>query len=553
MKKNYMLLFLLFFLALPLLRAQESRYAVYLTDKDTAHSSYSLEDPGAFLSERALQRRERQGIELDLRDLPVAPRYLDSIRPRVKRIQNRSKWLNLVVIEAPDTTVAELNKKNFVQSTRRIAPVDPPASESPKKGLSDLDTTEKKAAQMAFDSSLYGYTWHQTKMLNGHLLHQAGYQGENMLIAVLDAGFQNVDVLPVFDSLRAFGQIRGTHDFEDHDGSVYEHHQHGTMVLSVMAGNIPGVYRGTAPRADYLLCRTEVTRSEYISEEYNWIAAAEYADSAGADLINSSLGYSTFDDSAQDHSYQEMDGNTTPITRAADLAASRGMMVVSSAGNQGNDPWHYIGAPADADSIITAGAVGPHGDYVSFSSTGPTFDERIKPEVAAQGLMTAVQNVDSSFVAGSGTSFSAPIITGLTACLWQKFRQRTPMEIREKILRSASQYQNPDSLTGYGIPNFSASAQLSLEKLGQKSIRVYPIPFKSHFFIDLPLSPKKEQTLTIEIYDMMGRKIYLNRYTGMIPTGRIRIDSLSNRSPGIYLLQLSIDQQILLKKKLLKQ
>jgi hypothetical protein len=552
MKPAYACLLFFFLLASPLLQAQDSRFVVHLSDKDTTNSPYSLEDPSEYLSPRAIERRSNMGIAIDMSDLPVSPRYIDSIRPWVQRIQNRSRWMNLLVVETADSLTPVLQAMSFVDTLERIRPRPPKKQGSSLQAIQRSDTSRSSQQENPADSSMYGYAWEQIKMLNGHLLHQGGFQGEGLLIAVMDAGFKGVDNMMAFDSLWANNQVRDIRDFEDHDGQIFDSHTHGTMVLSVIATNMPGMYRGTAPQADFLLLRTEVSGSEYISEEYNWLAAAEFADSAGADIINSSLGYSTFDDSSQNHSYQDMDGATTPITRAADLAASKGMLVVSSAGNLGNDPWNYIGAPADADSIITVGAVDPAGQYASFSSKGPSFDGRVKPEVAAQGVATVVQNLESMPSYANGTSFSAPIISGLMACLWQKYPQDNPMEIRERLISHSSQYSNPDTMTGYGIPNFSRAAELGMESIGTEAIEIFPNPFRSNFRIRFPDVSSRDETLLIEIHDIMGRKIYTQTLQDSIAGRLLTIDALEGYPPGMYLIKISLGQQVIRQQKLVK-
>jgi hypothetical protein len=552
MNRPYPFLLFLFLLASPLLQAQDSRYVVHLSDKDTTHNPYSLEEPSEYLSQRALERRSNMGIAIDMSDLPVSPRYTDSIRPWVHRIQNRSRWMNLLVVEAADSLTPVLQALSFVDSIQRIRPLGSQQKGSSLQAVQSSDTSRSDEQENPADSSMYGYAWEQIKMLNGHLLHQGGFEGEGLLIAVMDAGFKGVDRMMAFDSLWANNQVRDIRDFEDHDGQIFDAHTHGTMVLSVIAANMPGMYKGTASAADFLLLRTEVSGSEYISEEYNWIAAAEFADSAGADIINSSLGYSTFDDSTQNHSYREMDGSTTPITRAADLAASKGMLVVSSAGNLGNDPWNYIGAPADADSIITVGAVDPNRNYASFSSKGPSFDGRVKPEVAAQGVATVVQNLESMPSYANGTSFSAPIISGLMACLWQKYPEDNNMEIRERLITHSGQYNDPDTLTGYGIPNFSRAAGLGFESIGGQAIEIFPNPFRSSFSIRFPDVTSRGKNLLVEIYDIMGRKIYTQTLQDSI-AGRIHtIDALAGHSPGMYLIKISLGQKVIRQEKIVK-
>jgi subtilisin family serine protease len=324
------------------------------------------------------------------------------------------------------------------------------------------------------------------------------------------------------------------------------------MVLSLLAGYIPELYVGTAPEAQYWLLRTEVGGSEYLVEEYNWIAAAEFADSAGVDIINSSLGYTTFDDSTQNHSFQDLDGDTTPISRAASIAASKGMLVVSSAGNLGDNSWQHISAPADADSIITVGSVGPNRNYAFFSSTGPTSDGRIKPDLAAQGVANIVQQVDSSFVIANGTSFSAPIISGLAACLWQKFPELSNMELMEKLFRSGHQYANPDTLIGYGIPSFSRAGEIKIEDLDKSSVEIFPNPFKNHFYISIPDVRLDEAPIYLEIYDMMGRKVYNSQFSKSVRGNHIRINALSENSSGIYLIKIRLKPNYVIKQKMIK-
>ncbi len=308
----------------------------------------------------------------------------------------------------------------------------------------------------------YGQAFNQINMLNGIPLHDLGYDGAGMTIAVLDAGFLNANVLSAFDSLWLNNQIIGYKDFVSPLApDIFGSHTHGTSVLSTMGANLPAEMVGTAPKADYWLLRSEDDATEYLIEELNWASAAEYADSVGVDVINSSLVYNTFDDPAQDHTYAYMDGNTTPITIAADLAASKGILVVNSAGNSGSSSWHYIGAPADGDSVFSIGAVNSSGVYASFSSTGPTYDGRIKPNVVAQGQgSTIISAYSGNVISGNGTSFSSPITAGMVASLWQAHPDKKNTEIMEAIQQSATQALNPDSLLGFGIPDYFAAHTL---------------------------------------------------------------------------------------------
>ena len=374
--------------------------------------------------------------------------------------------------------------------------------------------------------------------MNGQFLHNNGYSGQGMTIAVIDAGFNSVDVMDCFDSLRANNQILGTRDFAEPGNNVYAQtmHTHGTSVLSCMAANISGVMVGTAPKADYWLLRSEVGATETVIEEYYWVSAAEFADSVGVDLINSSLGYTQFDDPLTNHTYADMDGNTTVVTIGADMAAQKGILVVNSAGNSGGDAWRYIGAPADGDSVFTIGAVDASGNRVGFSSVGPTYDGRIKPTVSAQGSGAAVFS-PSGLNYGNGTSFSSPITCGITACLWQALPELSNMELIELIKLTASQASQPDSLLGWGIPNMEkAFTSLSVGiKKDLPKLSTYPNPVTNQ--ITLSLATRVDGIATVQILNLQGQLIYSKIHE--ITSGSILISNLSDLSSGIYFLKVT--------------
>jgi hypothetical protein len=442
------------------------KYWIRFTDKN--NSPFSIENPEAFLSQKAIDRRNVQGIPIAENDLPVNPSYLSAVANTGATLLNISKWFNSVTVFTTDPSVIDdINALPFVLSVAKMTNNNSTLNTSIKPFFENetyskfQDSIKMKGSGESFD---YGQGYNQINMLNGILLHDLGYNGEGMTIAVLDAGFRNADILTAFDSLWMNNRILGYKDFVDPlNPDIFASHSHGTNVLSTMGANLPGELVGTAPRASYWLLRSEDGGSEYLIEELNWASAAEFADSAGVDIINSSLGYTTFDDPSQNHTYMDMDGNTTPITIAADLAASKGMIVVNSAGNEGSGSWQYIGAPADGDSVFSIGAVDASGNYAYFSSTGPTYDGRLKPNVVAQGQGSAIVSAWSGIVlTGSGTSFSSPITAGIVACLWQAHPDKTNMEILEAIQQNGSQAGNPDNLLGYGIPDyFAAHNQLS--------------------------------------------------------------------------------------------
>ena len=359
------------------------KYWIQFTDKN--NNPYLISAPEQYLSQRAIDRRTKYNIPVDSKDIPVTPVYVDSLRSIGLSILTVSKWMNSVTVETTDSLLMDtIDYLGFVKTKQKV-----PKSKNKDATNSFLLNskvspvfTKTDDIKTLFD---YGLGTAQIGMLNGHILHNNGFQGQGMQIAVIDAGFQNANVNSGFDSLWANNQVLGTRDFVDRNSDIFSEHSHGNVVLSTMAAYLPGELIGTAPKASYWLLRSEDANTEYLIEEDNWISAAEFADSAGVDLINTSLGYTTFDDSTMDHVYADLDGNTSRITQGADIASSKGILVVVSAGNSGNKPWRYIGVPADADSCLTVGSVDGYMKYSDFSSVGPTADGRIKPDVVAMG------------------------------------------------------------------------------------------------------------------------------------------------------------------------
>ncbi len=516
------------------------KYWIRFTDK--ANSPYSIDRPGEYLSSRALERRDRYSIPVNSQDLPVNPAYLDSIRSAGAEILTRSRWFNAVTIQAIDTSILQkIRKLPFVYQIKSVERIKSGQLQK-DKFETGLQLVTNNTSQTDTTLLRYGQATRQIGMLNGHILHNQGFQGQGMVIAILDGGFRNVNINRAFDSLRQDRRILGTWDFVRNKPVAYDEHSHGAQVLSTMGANLSGELVGTAPKASFYLLLTEDTGSELIIEEDNWVAGAEWADSAGADLINSSLGYSTFDNPAQNHTYADMDGNTTRITIAADMAAARGMLVVSSAANEGNKPWHYITAPADADSILTIGSVDSLGSYSSFSSTGPTFDRRIKPNVSAQGSWTAIAGTDGNIYRGSGTSFSSPVVCGLAACLWQINRSLPPMKIIEAIQASATQANRPDSLLGYGIPDFGKALFLiqgmdPIPLTDESLFRIFPNPFTDRLRVDF-FSPERQE-ISIQLLTLTG-KVMASRKAevGYTSVNSIELSEFHTLPDGMYILRI---------------
>lgn len=517
------------------------KYYIQFTDKN--NSPYSINNPEEYLSQRAIERRIRYNIDIDMKDIPVNPQYLQGVASTGADILNPTKWFNGVTIETSDPgVITAIEALPYVLSATK-SPVTI-VNESKKTFFINESSSDSPpyAVNLKESSSLdYGPSFNQIHMLRGDEMHAMGYRGEGLVIAVLDAGYDNADNLEVFDSLWNNGQILGTRDFVDGGEVTFNKHYHGTCVLSCMGGILPGELIGTAPDADYWLIRSEDGGSEYLIEEYNWVSAAEFADSAGADIINSSLGYSDFDDPSQNHTYEDMDGNTTPITVGADVAASRGMAVVTSAGNSGSSSWYYITAPADGDSVYSIGAVNWEGIPSNFSGHGPTYDGRIKPNIAAQGEGTYYAIPSGGFTYGNGTSFSSPIIAGMVACLWQANPYKSNMDLLSSIQASGTLASAPDNKIGYGIPDFMAANNILTVIEGNEeevltNISLYPNPFSSSF--DLRLDAESGSDTRLSIVDMTGRIVIENTYHLTKGENVISVSGLGNIPAGIYFMRL---------------
>jgi subtilisin family serine protease len=474
--KKIVLTFYLLFFFIGVSYAQEGtkRYLIYLKDKK--NTLYSIDKPEAFLTERAILRRSRQGIKITDNDLPVNPEYIQKIKSNGAKVWYSSRWMNALSVEADSQALASIMTLEFVKpEIELLYPKVTKIREAKPSKAPALNAQSPKS--LAIDSVAdYGKAYNQAQMIGADAMHQAGYRGKGMVIAVFDAGFLNADQLSFFTHLFESGRILGTYNFVDNHEYVYGTGDHGTKVLSTIAAYKKGSMIGTAPEASFYLFRTEDSDTEYKIEEINWLIAAEKADSLGVDVINSSLGYTTFDDKKMDYTYQSLDGNTALITRAADFAAQKGILVVNSAGNEGGGGWQYIGTPADADSILSIGAVNSAGKYAYFSSTGYTPDGRIKPNIVAQGASTVVGDPFDRITYSNGTSFSSPVMSGLVAGFWQANPQLTNMEVIKYLQASGSQAEKPDSLLGYGIPDFKKAHELAqvAKKKKEKGFMIQP-------------------------------------------------------------------------------
>ncbi len=425
-------------------------YLIFFRDKDT--SSYDTTHPEIYLSPGAIERRHLFGIRITQQDFPVSHKYIQALRDSGFNVLLTSRWLNAALVHETDS-LKIIKVKNFpFVDTMGLDRLQHPKD----------TVTEQIKYSVEIDSSVFPQNWKpvykygvamaQDRLIDIPLMHSLGYDGRGVIIAMLDAGYYRVNNFRVFDSLWQNNRILGYYDFVDLDTNVFESQTHGLMALSTIAAQ-GHKFVGTAPGASFYLFRTEDESSEYPIEEFNWVVAAEYADSAGVDIISSSLGYETFDDTTWGYTYQEMNGNYALCTIGADIAASKGIIVVVSAGNSGDSKWHYIDAPADGDSVLAVGATDYNGHPTYFSAYGPSADGRVKPDVAAVGSWTMVIGSEGYPTIASGTSFSAPTVAGAVACLKQAHPHRSNMEIIRALQMSGDHASNPDNRVGYGIPD----------------------------------------------------------------------------------------------------
>jgi len=429
----------------------DHHFLVLFADKGLRY--VGMDSLPAHFTQAALERRGKFGISFDSLDLPVTKAYVSNISVEGVDVRYTTRWLNGAVITVSDPEVARRLKVKFF--VRKVVYIGSTKQRTNKSESSELKSEKelKTYSPAGFSGINYGVTEQQVKMLKVDRWHKFGQLGKGIKIAVFDAGFYKYDRLPALKHLVDESRILGTYDLVRFDGSVAEDDAHGMHVLGCIAGFEPGTYVGSAPAADFFLFRTEDSHSETLLEELNWIRAAEIADSLGVDIINSSLGYTTFDDMVMDHTHAELDGVTTYIARGAEFASSRGILVVSSAGNDGNKFWRKLDTPADAESVLTIGAVNRNRTRANFSSVGPTSDGRLKPDVSALGHQTSILSTYGGAYTGNGTSYSAPIMAGMVACMMERYPNMPLGELRDAIRFSAHQAMRPDTLIGYGIPD----------------------------------------------------------------------------------------------------
>ncbi len=520
-------------------------YWVKLSDKNG--SPYSISTPSAFLSNASIQRRITYNIPIHFTDIPVTPAYINQINAvSGATVVYASKWLNGLVVSVTNTLVLNtINSFSFVLNSSLVNrfKLDIPKITEP------IVNEDKENLRTNLTSTFnYGGSYWQTKQLNLDCIHNQGFRGQGITIAVLDAGFLNANANPVFDSLFNRGGVLGTRDFVSGGTNVYDDDAHGTMVLSCMAAIKPNVIMGSAPRANYWLLRTEDANTEKLVEEYNWIRGAEFADSVGVDILSTSLGYTTFDNPSQNHTFSTLNGKTAPMSIAANLAARKGLLVLNSAGNGGGSSWPKISIPADADSICTVGAIDSLNNVTSFSSLGPTADNRIKPDLLARGGNAWVSlGTSGNCFQANGTSFSCPILAGAMACFWQAHPTFSSYKVLDTLKKTASNFSAPNNSKGWGIPNMCAIPTSISEKSLIDKINVYPNPFNTKLKITKVDAELK--MFKFQIINVLGEVIKVN--FSFLENNIIEFD-FSDVSSGIYFFQLNTEIGFV-TKKIIKQ
>ena len=531
MKKLSFLLILL--VAAMVVKAQIATNIYWVQFTDKANSPYSIDNPEEFLSARALERRARLGIAIDEYDIPVNPQYLQAVADCGAQLLNPSKWLNGVSVYTDSQSVVDaINALEFVDVVRNC-PNFPEAQRDKEIWLAN---EMKESGKPVVNRDYYGGAHTQVYQLRVNELHDMGYDGTGVVIVVLDGGFVGTDEHSTFDNMRAEGRLLGIKDFVYGSTSVYSQSTHGTSCLSTIGAYEPNNMVGTAPKASFYLFHTEDGAGENIVEEYNWVSGAELADSLGVDVCSTSLGYIDFDMPQWDHPFEHYDGHTAPMSRGAEVAASRGMICMNSAGNEGEGTC-TLGIPADAEHIITVGAVDGQGERAWFSSCGPTYDGRIKPDVMAMGEDTYVASGWGGYYNGSGTSFSCPVLAGAMACLRQARPSASVQEICDAVRAAGNNANTPNSYNGYGIPDFVAALNMieAVDEVMSENeiVSIFPNPSKDKVHISI----KEDANLTgIKVYDNIGREIFNTMSVSELET------TLNNLSSGVYTVNVSSDK-----------
>ncbi len=527
------------FLLLPFITFSQEDAWVFFTDKENVATS--IANPLTILTQEAIDRKTTHGVAIDERDVPVNESYITQVKQQSGiTVLAKSKWMNCIHVRGSQSNIDALEALQFVSSIEF-------ADDSLTSFAPDFENSknEEVSPQQRINYN-YGATENQVTMLAADFLHEQDFTGGGMIVAVLDSGFPGVDTNAGFARVRDEGRLLDGYDFVDRADNefAFTGSSHGTRTASDIAGFIQDQFVGTAPDVSLYCFRTEDVASENPVEESYWVEAAERADSLGVDVINTSLGYRNYDNPAYSYSYADMDGQTAFISRGANIAFEKGMLLVTSAGNSGTG---MIAAPADAPGVLTVGAVDSNGNYVNFSSIGPSSDGRIKPDVMAKGQNSAVITTDGTITTSNGTSFSSPIMAGAVTCFWQAFPNRTNEEIMQLVRESAHLFDTPTAQMGYGIPNFEDAYTnvLSVEESAfTKAYILSPNPTKNVFQVQFPEGISRAH---ITVYDMLGKQVI---QTNVTTTDNVVI--IDRLTTGVYIVQIQ-DDALSTTQKLIKQ
>lgn len=549
MRYNFFVFLFLTITTFSTLGQESEMYRLILKNK--GNTSFSIERPQEFLSQKSIDRRINQGFSIDESDLPIDPLYFDKLVEVGAQIITSSKWAKTIVVNLynPDLK-SEIEQLPFVDSLTKVWEGDLSLWRNEDlidEPVSNLETASS-VSRIVFDSPLYeediyGASLTQLRLNNVQPLHELGYTGKGKTIAVIDGGFENVDQLTdYFDQ----NQILGVKNFSHNLGNPYRLKEiHGTTVLSCLLSYNPGVLIGTAPEASYYLFNTEVAKEEYPVEEDYWMAAVEYADSLGVDIITTSLGYSTFDDSSMDHSWDDLDGYTIPASRVASMIAKKGMVLFVSCGNQGSVDWTKTTVPGDGKDILTVGAVNKDSVRAPFSSWGSIVDGRIKPDIMAMGSKVSVVNHSGEIIPTSGTSFSTPLMAGMGACLWQALPDLNSLELINLIKASSDRSYKPDEEYGWGLPDIYRAYKMDRNTVNLPLIiqEKSTVPFYiNHINNMLHITPVAQESLfTLKIYTLEG--LLINAQKLYSP-----LCDLSFLRKGIYIVSVETNAGIYIQR-----
>jgi serine protease AprX len=549
-------LFIVSFLILQSQRVSAAPAYAFRVVFKNKNGTLGFADSLLFLSQKSLDRRSKMGIALDSSDLPVVPNYITQVMTAsaAVKLHNVSKWFNQIVVITYDSSkVNDILALPMVASASLVARyptgIFKTSEENATSKFPSYNTASIEAKKVRGTSAYYGLTFQQIDIMQADELHDKGFRGEGMDIAVFDVNFRFTDTCTAFDTLKLEGRIKDVYNFARDTPYVFSKtipNDHGMNVLSCMAGYLPGTFVGSAPKANYHLYITEDYLSEQPIEEDNWLSAAERCDSLGVYLINSSLGYNKYDAPHASYTYASLNGTTSLIANAANMAVSKGIFVVNAQGNEGANPWHYLITPADADSVYSVGSVDGSGAWAS-SGYGPTFDQRIKPNGVVMGKAVMLISGTCSPNAANGSSFAAPTLCGAAACLWQSFPNISAFQLRRIIEMSSDRYASPNNTHGYGIPNFALASDLITGHADVINVdytfSLYPNPCAGSFTVRS--FDTNIQNCRYSILDIFGRRLYTSP---VLLNGNFTSHELQQYPVGTYIVQILTNNKTYIAK-----